>query len=473
MAPAPPPSNVSTSSTSRAAIALFLLAVVAGAAFVSRQQWLPAVQKLVASSSAPANGSGGKQIEDDHGHPHAEADPNTLELSAQARKNIGLTDDYIQPIKLQDFRKTINVPGMIVERPGRSVIEVTAPFTGVITRIHAMEGESLEPGKKLFDLRLTHEELVQTQADLLATSEELAVIRLEIARLETLAEDGAIPGKRIIEQRYDEQKQAATLRAKRQALLLHGLTNEQIDTIVKQKELLRELTVTVPLLAEDGSPAPTSAIEQVQSIKVAQGQHVEAGATLAVLVDHAVLYIEGEAFERDVTALNQATQEKMGLTAVIEADGSKREVIENLQILYLATKIDPAERTLDFFVTLPNQPQRDSRDDQGRRFFAWRYRPGQRVQLEIPIETLPKRIVLPVEAVAFEETETYVFTRNGDTFERRSVHVEYRDTRQAVIASDGAIFPGDRVALRGAQQLQIALKNKAGGAPDPHAGHSH
>jgi hypothetical protein len=42
-----------------------------------------------------------------------------------------------------------------------------------------------------------------------------------------------------------------------------------------------------------------------------------------------------------------------------------------------------------------------------------------------------------------------------------------------VIVSDGSLFPGDKVALVGAQQLQIALKNKSGGAPDPHAGHSH
>jgi multidrug efflux pump subunit AcrA (membrane-fusion protein) len=350
---------------------------------------------------------------------------------------------------------------------------VTAPFTGVITRIYAIEGESLEPGKKLFDLRLTHEELVQTQAELLATSEELVVIRQEIARLETLAANGAIPGKRIIEQRYDEQKQEASLRAKRQALVLHGLSNAQIDRILQEKELLREMTVTVPVVNEDGTAASRDTVFQIQSIKVAQGQHVEAGSTLAVLVDHELLYIEGEAFERDVAALNQAAQDKAALTAVVESTGAQREVIEDLHVLYLATRVDPQERTLDFYVTLPNQPQRDTRDDQGRRFFAWRFRPGQRVQLEIPVETWKGRIVLPIEAVAFEETETYVFVQNGDTLERRSVHVEYRDTRQAVIANDGSLFPGDRVALRAAQQLQIALKNKAGGAPDPHAGHSH
>jgi hypothetical protein len=42
-----------------------------------------------------------------------------------------------------------------------------------------------------------------------------------------------------------------------------------------------------------------------------------------------------------------------------------------------------------------------------------------------------------------------------------------------VIESDGTLFPGDVVAVSGAYQMQLALKNKAGGGVDPHAGHNH
>ena len=35
------------------------------------------------------------------------------------------------------------------------------------------------------------------------------------------------------------------------------------------------------------------------------------------------------------------------------------------------------------------------------------------------------------------------------------------------IENDGSIFPGDKIALAGAHQLQMALKNKAGGGVDP------
>ena len=97
------------------------------------------------------------------------------------------------------------------------------------------------------------------------------------------------------------------------------------------------------------------------------------------------------------------------------------------------------------------------------RFITWKFRPGQRVQLQVPVETLADRIVLPVDAVAQDGAETYVFTPNGDHFDRRSVHVEYRDHDSVVIANDGSLFPGDLVAIDRRQQLQLALKNKSGG----------
>jgi membrane fusion protein, heavy metal efflux system len=447
--------------------------VIGIAAFAFQSQWLPPAQQWLAkwqmSFAQPNNAGDAGHDETSHA---AHGSPNSIELSVQARKNIGLTDDFIQPVKLQPFTRSLSVPGMVTERPGRSVVEVTAPLTGVITRIFPIEGEALEAGAKLFEMRLTHEELVQSQANLLETVAALDVVAAEVKRLEKLAHEGAIPGKRLLELNYERQKHTASIAAKRQALLLHGLTDGQVDTILEKRQLLRELSVTVPTVTEEGTPTPEGTIFQVQSIKVAQGQAVEAGTTLAALADHEELYIEGEAFERDVADINRAATERLPVTAVLETDGAHSEIIENLQVLYLATKIEPQNRTLHFYVTLPNQPQRDSKRD-GRRFFAWKYRPGQRVQLEIPLDTLANRIVLPIDAIAQDGSETYVFTPNGSVFERRSVHVEYRDTRQAVIVSDGSLFPGDRVALTGAQQLQVAIKNKSGGAIDPHAGHSH
>jgi hypothetical protein len=95
------------------------------------------------------------------------------------------------------------------------------------------------------------------------------------------------------------------------------------------------------------------------------------------------------------------------------------------------------------------------------------------MELRVPVELWTDRIVLPVSAVVDEGAESFVYERNGDHFDRVAVHVEYRDQTSAVIANDGAIKLGKVVAGKGAYQMHLALKNKAGGGVDPHAGHNH
>jgi multidrug efflux pump subunit AcrA (membrane-fusion protein) len=342
----------------------------------------------------------------------------------------------------------------------------------VVTRIYPIEGEAVEPGQKLFDLRLTHEEVVQAQAALLKTAEDLDVIAREIARIEKLIADQALPGKQLLERQYEQQRQQAALRAQRQTLLLHGLTENQMTAILQERRLLQELTIAVPATTDAGGMSPVGTVFQVESLKVAQGQHVNAGDTLAILADHADLYIKGEAFERDLTEVSRAAEHGSLVSATLETNGGPQAVLTGLRVLYLAAKVNPDTRTLDVFVVLPNEKQRDTKLDE-HRFIAWRFRPGQRVQLQIPVETLPDRIVLPADAVAQDGAESYVFTPNGDHLDRRSVHVEYRDPLWVVIANDGVLFPGDSVAVSGARQLLLALKNKSGGGIDPHAGHNH
>ncbi len=57
--------------------------------------------------------------------------------------------------------------------------------------------------------------------------------------------------------------------------------------------------------------------------------------------------------------------------------------------------------------------------------------------------------MLPVEAVAQEGAEAYVFEANDDHFDRRPVHVEYRDQEWVVIANDGTLRLGNTVAMSG------------------------
>ncbi len=95
------------------------------------------------------------------------------------------------------------------------------------------------------------------------------------------------------------------------------------------------------------------------------------------------------------------------------------------------------------------------------------------MEVLIPIEKWTAKIVLPASAIVDDGAESYLFVQRGKKFERVAVHVLYRDTQHVVVDNNGAVKLGAVVAGRGAHQIQLAIKNKSGGAVDPHAGHTH
>jgi multidrug efflux pump subunit AcrA (membrane-fusion protein) len=185
------------------------------------------------------------------------------------------------------------------------------------------------------------------------------------------------------------------------------------------------------------------------------------------------LSVEGEAFEQDSQFIFEAMEKKSPVSAILDSQSAAPVVVDGLQIQFVSSRVEPESRALHFYVSLPNKLVRDTGPDTSPRFIDWQYKPGQRMLLRIPVERWAERIVLPINAIAQDGVEMYVFRANGDHFDRQPVRVEYRDPLTAVIANDGSLFPGDEVALSGAQQLQLALKNKSGGGVDPHAGHNH
>lgn len=457
----------------------------------------------------------GSAGDDAHAHDdHAvHDDSNSLELSAAAKKNLGLTAEFLQPIELATYRRTISIPAIIAARPGRSQIQVSTPLTGVVTHVHAVSGEAVTPGMLLFEIQLTHEELVTAQTDFLKTLGELDVEKQEIARLEGVAESGAISGRNLIERKYSQDKLTATLKALREALKLHGLSDRQVDEIEKNRRLLRSLQIVAPDIdrhdhAEElhlsGIPAipvsltkdevhnhvheksqqhdesSTLAASDPQSprplvigdLVVIKGQSVKAGDKLCIVSDYETLFIEGQAFDQDAPAINTLVERNWSLTALIPGENAN-ESLAGLKLAHLGSEVDLHARTLSLFVELPNRLIRDVMNDSKQRFVTWKYRPGQRLQLQVPVEEWTDQIVLPVDAVAIEGPEAFVFQQNGSHFDRVGVHVIHRDQTHVVVANDGTLFPGDVVALRSAHQMQMAIKNKSGTGADPHAGHNH
>jgi multidrug efflux pump subunit AcrA (membrane-fusion protein) len=410
------------------------------------------------------------------------ADDSAVAISRQARTNLGIRS---KAIMTGSYIKYVEIPGVITTWPGRTHIMVTSPLTGVINAIDVARGQQVDSGASLFSLRLTHQDLVKLQEEFLSQLGRRDVIEKEITRLTSIAQSGAVARKTLINRQYELDTLDAGLRAVRQSMLLHGLTEEQVSRIEQQRDLIREITIFAPEVHQDQSlhhdalpHAPSSDHEHIEGeflvtqLDVHRGESVESGKTLVQLSDYRQLLIEGQAFQRDAYLLQNAVADDARLQAVLERSDEQREIIEDLNIVYIDHEVGRESRALAFYVGLENEIERE-RVQSDRHFVSWRFKPGQRLTLRLPTSTIDDVYVVPNEAVADEGPNRYVFIDRGDHFDRVAVTVVGRDSINTAIANDGALKPVQRIAITRAHQLQMAVKNSSGGPVDPHAGHNH
>ncbi len=404
--------------------------------------------------------------------------PQILELGEQARKNLGL---IVKPARITEYWRTSTIPGVVADRPGISDRGVTSPAVGVVLEIHAYAGDTVRPGQRLVTLRLFSEYLQATQTQLFKSTQEVMLVQQQIDRLAEIASSGAVSASRIIELRNDLQRQQTMIQAARQELLNRGLHPNQISAVANG-QFVSTLEVVAPQAPVDDSvlqglvPSSTRQISysqpseiayELQSLNVELGQTVQAGDLLAKLANHQSLYVVGHAFKREAGLLEQAARSKAPLAIDFAEDSADLwpPIEQDFQIRYLSNTVETATRTFDFFVPLKNQSR--TYEKGGETFIVWRFRPGQRTRIEVPVEKFSDVFVLPSEAVVKEGPEAYVYRQNGDLFNQISVRILFEDRNNVVIANDRSITPGTFIAQNAAASLRRVLKAQSASGEQP------
>lgn len=395
-----------------------------------------------------------------------------LEISVQAQKNLGLVAKRARP---QEYWRSVLIPGEIADRPGVSDRGVTSPAVGIVTEIHAFPGDTMRPGELLFTLRLFSEYLQATQTQLFKATQETGIIQAEIDRLARLAEAGAVSKSKLINLRSDISRQATLMQSARQELLTRGLSPEQVAEIEGGTFISTVKVVAPPVMPGQRQQASLrtdvssagAIVYEVQELSVELGQQIQAGQLLAKLSNHQSLYVIGHAFKREAPFLEQAAQERRPIDIEFTEDAQGRwpELQQKFEIRHLSNSIDTDSRTFDFFIPLANQSR--SYEMQGKAFLVWRFRPGQRTRLHVPVEKYENVFVVPAAAVVREGPEAFVFRQNGDLFKQLPVHVLYEDRQSVVIANDGSIPPGTYLAQSAAASLNRVLKAQTASGEQP------
>jgi multidrug efflux pump subunit AcrA (membrane-fusion protein) len=394
---------------------------------------------------------------------------NPVRLSPQARKNLKLEAKPLQPTT---YWRTVEFPGVIVDRPGVTHRGVEAPVTGVIARIHAFPGDALQPLAPLFTLRLVSDALYTSQLELFKAAKETQLAKNKLARLSEAGASGALPESRLIEIQDQIERLSGAVKAYQQDLKARGLSPEQVQAAAGGT-FLQEIVVCVPRDRESASAEHPLAVArtgpddenektfELESLHVELGQQVAAGDVLADLADHRALLIEVRGFRDDMPLVQEAVTNGWEVETEFQAaaEGGWTPPPERLPIDYVSNSIDPRSRTFSFFLPLRNRWHTFTREDKDR--LLWQFRPGSQLRVRVPVEKFEKVFVLPQAAIVWEGPEAYAFRQNGEFFERRPIQVLYQDRLNAVIAPDNSLRSGFHVAQSAAASLNRIMKSQA------------
>lgn len=418
----------------------------------------------------------------------------------------------LEPAAVADFVKTSNLPAEVVEYPGVSAYKLAAPVTGVVTAIATQPGATVNPGDALFELQITDERVLDAQLQLLEALTRIEIVDDELRRLEPLAASGAVRGKQRLDYEYERRELQTTIALRRSELEARGLTGDQVDQLIRTKELLRTVVVRTPLRRNRLSgPQAAWNPEQVQAVAweedasgvdfssenllVQPGQTVQRGEALCDLASHGRLYLRGLAYEGDLASIVGLAKSGETISAefghsMTSHHGTSR-LVQGLRVRYVANHVDPETQSYEFYLPLTNEVLSETTDGAGFQYRTWRFSVGQRAHVLLPTERIDGQIPLPIDAVAIDGPNAIVFRKMAPHehakpstaeeievfFEREEPYVElepvpvtllYRDNRNAVVAAGGALQQGDPIAKNAAYQLFLAMQATTEGG-----GHHH
>ena len=438
------------------------------AKFLARLASLTGAEPMV-----PGDSKGAPEETDPYG-----ADPH-VELSDVAQQSLGIKR---MTLVRRDFQATNSIPAVVVERPAVSDLHVVSEFEGIVEAILAVPGQAVREGDPLFRIRLTGESLAATQAAYLDAVQQIEILDQEIARLKPIAEMGGLPNKNLLQTEYERWRLVAQKDTKQQELMIRGLTEEQVAQIGNQKQLIRSITVAVPrdlipnqdAVAKNDDPWAFT----IEELEVTAGVLVPAGTPLCNLAYHPSLFLEAQAFERDVAAVAQLMANHLTLTAELGEDRAPF-TLANLSVSHLDNHVDAETHTYRFYVEIENEVLSDNIRADGRRFRSWKFKPGQRGHVFLPTQVLQGVFTVPRSAVVADGLEHVVFAHaphthsaaeeddhedHGDVFTPVPVRILHTDQRHTVLATDGDLQIGQVIAATGAYQLLLATKGTEAGA---------
>jgi Cu(I)/Ag(I) efflux system membrane fusion protein len=316
------------------------------------------------------------------------------------------------PVERTSSARTVSAVG-VVSYAEPNEAKVSARFRGRIEKLYVnYTGQDVKKGQPLFELH---------SPDLVSAEQELI-----------LAQSGA-----AVTSGNDASSRQRTLEATRERLQVHfGMTEEQIAEIETSKQARMSITFHSPIHGT------------VISKEVQEGQYVDEGMVLYLLVDLSKVWIYLDVYEKDIRFV------KTGTPVSFTSDTYPNERFHG-RVTFIEPVINEETRTVRVRI--------ESNNPNGK------LKPNMFVQANISVPFTGK-VLVPTSAIMNTGKRSVVWVEvKPNVFEPRDVVVGMSSDANSEILS--GLNEGEQVAVSGGFLIDSESALRQPSAVDPHAGH--
>ena len=202
---------------------------------------------------------------------------------------VQLTVEQFQTMKMEwgelhtvEFSEEIQVQGT-VQIPVEGMREITTYFGGYVEDLKLIEGQGVRKGEVLFTLE--NPEFLRLQQDFLETKSQLAYLKADWERQNTLAQEQISAQKNFLKAAADYESALAKAKSLTKQLALISIDGETLSPATIQSKIL----ITSPI---------NGFVEEVVAVP---GQFLPAGAKALNLISKDHIHVELVLFEKDAS----------------------------------------------------------------------------------------------------------------------------------------------------------------------------
>jgi membrane fusion protein, heavy metal efflux system len=277
---------------------------------------------------------------------------------------------------------------------------VSSCIPGKVTKIYALEGQTLKKGQPIFNF--SSFELIELQQSYLVSKNDANFYKLEYDRQKELRTKniGSLADFQSIESKY--YTAISNKESLGEKLLLIGINPSRLEE-EKENFITNSIDIASPI---DG---------YLFKLSVTMGQRIEQNAELAKIVDLSSMYAEVNVFEKDVDLLNEG--QEVFVDFVNESLEHQTGYIYNI-----SRSIDPDTRSIKVYVRFKN-------------LTSSKILPGMAIKTEIrgTRALSDKHFIIPVTGLLQEGELYYIFIVKGES----SKDLTFKKTKVFLGENDG------------------------------------